>query len=123
MTNELKPCPMCGSNDVQETHHSTNFDSSKLMSVNCKDCYVSVLGEDGQAAERWNTRTPPEVSKMSPEFEAKIDKIAKNARWCQDAVIDDLVEWLCKEGHQGRKFRAQVEQYKAMIKAAQEQGQ
>lgn len=49
---------------------------------------------------------------MKKELEEAINRIAENTHFSEDAVIDDLTEWLCANGHQGAKFRAQVDRYK-----------
>lgn len=49
---------------------------------------------------------------MKKELEDAINRIAANTHFSEDAVIDDLTEWLCAKGCQGAKFRAQVEAYK-----------
>ncbi len=48
----------------------------------------------------------------SAELSEAINKIAANANFCTDALLDDLVDWLCANGYQGAKFRSQVERYK-----------
>lgn len=147
MSEELKDCPFCGSEPVfpeakdvfgtfydagcencgiptmslqiidffdrprNQIHDSWNYETNQYGVE-----YIEVVRKI--AINDWNTRHIPEGCDLSPELKESIDRIAENARWCQDTVIDGLVEWLCKEGHQGSKFRSQVERYKSMIKAA-----
>lgn len=114
MTDQLKPCPFCGSNHVDPIGW---LNAAGKTGPECCVC-----GATAASVGDWNARHIPEGSSLSPELTEKIDKIAENARWCSDTIIDDLVEWLCRNGHQGQKFRSQVERYKqeqAEIKSAQ----
>lgn len=53
---ELKPCPFCGSEDVDAK------DGSKVVGVECKECHALMMGFVGNGAklmemvEKWNRR-------------------------------------------------------------------
>lgn len=63
--------------------------------------------------ERWvDSGAPPSMPCYSAELTEAINKIAANTHFSQDALLDNLTEWLCANGHQGAKFRSQIERFK-----------
>lgn len=57
MTEELKPCPFCGSSDVQ-LYEMTNYRDYAFAGIYCKGCktYHVAWGSDENRINAWNRR-------------------------------------------------------------------
>jgi Lar family restriction alleviation protein len=113
MTDELKPCPFCGSGDVEVcVGHHANTDAKVL----CKTCEAesSLFGADDwtgkdyrpEAIAAWNRRSAPEVTDDTQlmDFLANpAQSVAnvtlprhiaeRNIHSLRDAIADAMAEW------------------------------
>lgn len=98
MDKELKPCPFCGSNNVDCDHEPNGV----IFSIWCASCSVgidhSITGGHVNLVERWNTRTPAAAAKPE-EFTGYNDGgdfCANNAKKSDDAEREGLVGEIIK---------------------------
>ena len=96
MSEELKPCPFCGS----EAHISKNYPHPDvtIYRIGCPTCLCYLGGEGiaglGEVTSRWNARAQPSVPEVSPvtaqkmaELEAENKRLTGlNAEWREQAV-------------------------------------
>lgn len=60
MSQELKPCPFCGSNKVKDIRDA----------IQCQECGAMAVGDTGPRDEAWNRRAAPQAQgagKWGPE--------------------------------------------------------
>jgi Lar family restriction alleviation protein len=52
---KIKPCPFCGSEDIECKDHSRKCD---VWFIQCQDCYATFphFDSEEEAIEAWNTR-------------------------------------------------------------------
>lgn len=62
MSDELKPCPFCGSSNIG-THHS-GPPEDRFSYRQCKDC--TAMGPDDCEGLNWNTRAAPAAPQAEP---------------------------------------------------------
>jgi Lar family restriction alleviation protein len=111
MSEELKPCPFCGCVDVRPVKHSKNFDGTMLTSINCQDCGATTLGDDSEAARKWNTRNITLDQAKQVLAEAGMVAVPLQADDKMSSHI--LTLWTSNWHHP-------AELYRSLIKAAQE---
>lgn len=56
MSNELKPCPFCGSNEI--TIIKDTVDIGGFSYVECLECHATSSWIKGDNYDKWNTRQP-----------------------------------------------------------------
>lgn len=83
MSEELKPCPFCG---------STNISTDLVGEIECRQCFASgPCSEDEWTA--WNTRTPdPRIARL----EKALRELQGYAGRVYDIVADDCLEALAE---------------------------
>lgn len=72
MTNELKPCPFCGSNEITITKDTV--DIGGFSYVECLECHATSSWIKGDNYDKWNTRRPAFDWKPIKELPKKVDK-------------------------------------------------
>ena len=70
ITYKLKPCPFCGSTDVETIYR---FDGNGSHSVMCQRCGAQSAPCDTEqyATEKWNTRVEPIVTAVGTMEKSK----------------------------------------------------
>ena len=85
MTEELKPCPFCGNNDVHQ--------SSVTGGIFCEDCGCN--GPWSPAFEgNWNTRALPAVTAPQGVPTEGMEILAHLVRPRLQALLDDMEDWI-----------------------------
>ena len=83
MTQELKPCPFCGSNDLRQVVHDLSGDDNEPFgySISCNSCFVDLPPAYTQMKcfADWNTRA----------YETALESAEKALVECRKEFWDD----------------------------------
>jgi Lar family restriction alleviation protein len=92
MSEELKPCPFCGSEKITMIHKGNAHTRSRSVTIKCKKCLCKrEIGAirhtmewcEEQSIATWNTRTQPDK-----ELVEALEKIVLNVgKDCEDCLI------------------------------------
>jgi Lar family restriction alleviation protein len=70
---KLKPCPFCGSDDIEITRQPEFDDSSKVKVGRCMDCGTYGPWTNNNADELWNKRVEHlNIVKFSEEWNRRV---------------------------------------------------
>lgn len=106
---ELKPCPFCGSDNLDL---SNGYDEDANWVIICKDCKAggTFCAEKIKAVSKWNTRTLPEDERVR-EIRKRLEtlRFAKPRHWPCAQVVADIDHLLSLLPAQEQEVRAALE--------------
>lgn len=95
-TPELKPCPFCGSNEINKTDLAIRDDDGEVCHYLCicPDCTVMQIPCDTktEAIAAWNTRAPSAITKEEAVPRATADKLAEAILYAMEVGLSAFCE-------------------------------
>lgn len=84
MSDELKPCPFCGTTNIEQ-----GIDDLTNYYIGCADCGCQVGNNDSKGLERWNRRAENAELRAKVEAQAIDERAAFEDAYTKQHAVED----------------------------------